>query len=282
LTYSLLFLFCRGFIFAQGGIETPGDYKKKSSHYLDPYYRKFYITPKQIDTLIRPQGAVVHTLWRIIDINETSNKAIFFGNSNKKMVDFFEIIKYGLVTGKIHAFRNENFANFKKNIIPPSEVLSMFITEADTVVESIFDADGNETTEKKVQGGELSSFNLQGYVLKEDWFFDAHFAKTDKRIIGLCPVVIDKKTDQSKPLFWLYYNECRQLFASFEARTKQGEDRMSFDELFFSRNFSSVICKYSNIFDRNIVSFKVGQDVFLEHQLQTSRLANKDLDFFQH
>ena len=261
------------------GVEKPGEYK---THYLQKYYKRFYHPPKTFDTLIKPQDGVSQSLWRIIDINQTENKTIFYGNSKKQLVDLFEIIKFGLITGKIYAFRNETFSQYEKNMLSLSELKLMLIGKPDTITESIFDSDGNETKETRVEQNEISSFNLQGYILKEDWYLDKHFGKVEKRIIGMCPVVFDKKTNVSKPLFWVFYNECRQLFASFEAKNITPDVPISFDELFLKRNFYSVINKHSNVFNRNISSYKIGEDTYLENEAFNTKLNNKDFDFFNH
>lgn len=280
LKYLAVFICIYNLIIAQGGVDEPGKYKPVSNHYLNKYYKRFYKAPKPYDTLVKPQGALTTSIWRIIDVNQGENKYIFYGNSKTQMVDLFEIIKFGLITGKINAFRNEEFSNYKKNIIPISELNNMLMGKPDTIVETFFDSDGIESTSKRVEQNEVSTANLEGFVLKEDWYMDKHFGKVDKRIIGLCPVVIDKQTNTSKPLFWLFYNECRQLFASFEAKNNTPDVRISFDELFLKRNFNSVISKHSNVFDRKISAYKIGQDTYFENEEFNAKLNSKDFDFF--
>jgi gliding motility associated protien GldN len=272
-----------GFISVSFAQKTPGvetNPKNYKVHFLESSYKRFYHPPKPMDTLVRPDVAVVQTLWRIIDINQVDNKMVFYGYSPKKLVDLFEIIKFGLLTGRINAFTNEKFSKAEHTALPLSEVRKRIFLAPDSVEERIYDADGNETVVKKLKEGELTSSDLQGYILKEDWYIDKHWGKTDRRITGICPVFYDKVTGHSQPLFWLYYNECRQLFSSFEAKNTYTDDRITFDELFFAKHFYSVIYKSSNVFDRNINSYKIGQDVYLETQKIITGLGNKDYDSF--
>jgi gliding motility associated protien GldN len=164
--------------------------------------------------------------------------------------------------------------------MPLAEVRKKIILPPDSISESTFDADGNETVVKKLKQGEITSGDLQGYILKEDWYFDKHSGKSDRRIIGICPVYYDEKAGRSRPLFWIYYNECRQLFSSFEAKNAYTDERISFDELFMGKHFYSVIYKNSNVFGRDITTFKLGQDVQADSREINTGLGNKDYDSF--
>ena len=90
------------------------------------------------------------------------------------------------------------------------------------------------------------------YDIKEDWFFDKQRSMLDVRIIGICPVVYNENSitgaiNGVKPLFWLYFPECRFVFQNFFVYNPENDaQRMSFDDLFWKRDFSSYIIKESN------------------------------------
>lgn len=91
----------------------------------------------------------------------------------------------------------------------------------------------------------------------------------DVRIIGIAPVVynIDETGAVSglKELFWLYFPECRYVFQNFFVQNKDNDaQRMSFDDLFWKRMFQSYVIKSSNLYDREIDSYKAGVDALLE------------------
>lgn len=107
------------------------------------------------------------------------------------------------------------------------------------------------------------------YRLKEDWFFDNERSVLDVRIIGMAPVVYAKDLSGNitglKELFWLYFPECRYVFQGFFVQSRHNDaQRMSFDDLFWKRMFQSYIVKETNLYDREIESYKAGVDALLE------------------
>ena len=85
--------------------------------------------------------------------------------------------------------------------------------------------------------------------MKEDWFFDKQRSMLDVRIIGIAPVVLainpeSKEVVGLKKLFWLYFPECRKVFNNaFVYNPENDAQRMSFDDLFRKREFSSFVEK---------------------------------------
>ncbi len=105
------------------------------------------------------------------------------------------------------------------------------------------------------------------------WFFDNKRSVMDVRIIGLCPLF--EKIDPSSgdfrgysPLFWIYYNQCRETFAKEQLMYWQGNNapQPSIDDVFIKRIFSSFIHKESNVYDRSIASYKQGADALIESE----------------
>ena len=117
-----------------------------------------------------------------------------------------------------------------------------------------------------------NSKDIVQYKVKEDWFFDKERSVLDVRIIGICPVVYEKDASTGtitgfKELFWLYFPECRYVFQNFFVQSRQNDSqRMSFDDLFWKRMFQSYIIKETNIYDREIDSYKAGVDALLESE----------------
>ena len=103
----------------------------------------------------------------------------------------------------------------------------------------------------------------------------------DVRIIGISPVVtaINPETQEVvglKNLFWLYFPECRYVFQNFFVFNGANDSqRMSFDDLFWKREFSSYIRKESNVYDRAISPNWDGLDALLESE----RIRNEMFTF---
>ena len=112
------------------------------------------------------------------------------------------------------------------------------------------------------------------YKLKEDWFFDKERSVLDVRIIGLAPMKYIRENNDptgaitgTKEMFWLYFPECRYVFQNFFVQARNNDSqRMSFDDLFWKRMFQSYIEKESNIYDREIDTYKSGVSALLESE----------------
>lgn len=121
------------------------------------------------------------------------------------------------------------------------------------------------------------------YRLKEEWFFDKERSVLDQRILGIAPVV-ENKDDQNqvigtKELFWIYFPECRFVFNNyFYFNTQNDASQMSFDDMFWKRQFSSTIYKENNVYDRKIETYKVGVDALMESNRITEEIRNFEHD----
>ena len=77
-----------------------------------------------------------------------------------------------------------------------------------------------ETFEAFVQRIEVTTEEIKMYKLKEDWFFDRTRGVMDVRIIGIAPMKEVRGPNNElrgyRELFWLYYPECRYVFANAE------------------------------------------------------------------
>ena len=126
-----------------------------------------------------------------------------------------------------------------------------------------------------------TSRDIVRYVLKEDWFFDKQRSVMDVRIIGISPIVIARNPVTQEivglqNLFWLYFPECRYVFQNFYVFNNANDSqRMSFDDLFQKREFSSYIQKESNVYDRAISPNWDGLDALLESE----RIRNEMFTF---
>ena len=117
----------------------------------------------------------------------------------------------------------------------------------------------------------FESKDIIQYHLKEDWFFDKERSVLDVRIIGIAPVRYNKDDNGNitglKEMFWLYFPECRYVFQNFFVQSRHNDSqRMSFDDLFWKRMFHSYIEKESNIYDREIDTYKSGVNALLESE----------------
>ena len=74
----------------------------------------------------------------------------------------------------------------------------------------------------------LDADGVGRFMIKEDWIFDRSRSMMEARIIGLAPMIEVRgelgELRGFRPLFWLYYPECRQLFSWWNA-VKSGDGK---------------------------------------------------------
>lgn len=119
---------------------------------------------------------------------------------------------------------------------------------------------------------EYTARDIIRYEIKEDCFFDKQRSVMDVRIIGISPVVYYTNPETgdivgTKNLFWLYFPECRYTFQNHKVYNPNNDAMsMSFDDLFWKRQFSSYVTKESNVHNRPIISTHDGVDALLESE----------------
>ena len=244
----------------------------QASTVLDGAYIKEHTRTKRVVpyTYIREADVMwARRVWRTIDLREKLNHPLYFPtepiNDRKGL---FDVIRQGLmVDGSITAYDPGPLLTddeFRKPLLKAQ--LEEIFTRLDTqYTESLTTGD----LEMVVQRIELSSADVKMYKLKEDWIFDKQRSTMDIRIIGIAPMQEKKGEDGEvrgyAPLFWLYYPECRYVFANWDAFNRSNDsERRSFEDIFWKRQFSSYITKWSNVYDRQISEYKPGLDALLE------------------
>ena len=182
----------------------------------------FYEYPK----LLEKNVLLSKRIWRTIEPNSSNN--ILFDNNR-----LFELIL-------------KNIFDTKKLIV--------YDTSSDEFKKELTVADVKSKIANR-------TFDIIGYKIKEDWFFDMSLQLSETRIIGLCPVIKDKNNGKQTDLFWIYYPELRGILASKKVALK-GEPLIStVEDIFQFRYFFSNIYKESNIYDRKISDYKSGNSI---------------------
>lgn len=255
---------------------------------LDGAYIKEHTKTKRVVPYTHIREADVmwaRRVWRIIDLREKVNHPLYFPtepiNDRKSL---FDVIRQGLmVDGSITAYDPGALLTddeFKKAYLA-TELQELFTRMDTQYTESLTTGD----MEMVVQPINLESRDIKMYKLKEDWIFDKQRSTLDIRIIGIAPMKEVKGEDGEvrgyAPLFWLYYPECRYVFANWDAFNRENDsERRSFEDIFWKRQFSSYITKWSNVYDRQIVDYKQGIDALLEGEEIKEELFNFEHDLW--
>lgn len=239
---------------------------------LDGAYIKEHTKTKRVIPYTHIREADVmwaRRVWRTIDMREKMNHPLYFPteeiNDRKSL---FDVIRQGLlVDGSITAYSAGPLLDddeFKKPLLA-SELKEMFTSMDTSMTEDLTTGDLVQV----VQEINLSSEEIKMYAIKEDWIFDKQRSTMDIRILGIAPLREKKGEDGEirgyAPLFWLYFPECRYVFANWEAFNRENDaERRSFEDIFWKRQFSSYITKWSNVYDRKVNAYKTGLDALLE------------------
>lgn len=266
---------------------------------LDGAYKKD-IRDGSNERLIQPYQHVreADVMWstkieRVIDLREKMNQVFYYPirpiNDRKNLIDvLIDAIKEGTITAydarQGDEFKSPFSATEAQNIglmvlgIPQSYTLPQI--DPDTGEEIIIIVENNFDDFKH---------NVKKYRIKEEWFFDKQRSVMEVRIIGICPI-IDKYNEDGDALlgevdlFWVYYPEARKVFSKAEVFNHRKNDaaRLTFDDIFHKRFFSSRIVKESNKYDRSIDQYKQGLDALLESEKIKEEIFNLEHDLWEY
>jgi len=185
-------------------------------------------------------------IWRDIDLQYPKNK--IFATPGASLMD---IILEALQSGKITAY---DAASTKQNLTGDAFTTPLTYAQAmakltDSVLVPQFDENGNQTG-AVMKMNDFNSETVTKFRIKEDIFFDRQRSKVETRIIGIAPLIKIKAGGElvsEQPAFWLFFPQCRYVFATKQAIDAQRDIyNVSFDDIFIQHNFYSQIVKESN------------------------------------
>ena len=230
----------------------------------------------------------VRRIWQDIDLRQKINQMFYFPvDPIEDRKNLFDVIRYALeVEGSLTAYgtgpagTDDEFhypldMNQVDSMLNPIVIIPQF----DPVTGEVIGSMEAQTT--------LNSQDIVRYRLKEDWVWDRQRSQRQVRIIGIAPI-IEKKDDEGNsqglaPLFWLYYPECRYVFANAECYNYENDaQRRTFEEIFQKRYFSSYIVKETNVFDRSISDYAQGIDALLESERIKDELFTIEHDLWHY
>ena len=218
-------------------------------------------------------------LWRVIDLHEKQN--LIFSYPNEPLA---KILHELVLNNAINAYDNSvvNGDQFKMKMT--KEAIQRIGTSSDSLW--ILNAETGE--EEQIEINATIDFNkVKRFKIKEDWFFNSATSTMEVRIIGLAPLI--EVYDQNgnylgdETMYWLYFPDIRPYLAKYEAYNPHNfAQRLSWDDIFISRRFSSYIYMEDNVYDRTIYQYAQGKDALYESERIKTMIFNFEHDLWSY
>jgi gliding motility associated protien GldN len=201
-------------------------------------------TPLPYEHLRWDDALFAEKVWRELDLREKLNKPFSYeAEDDNGSQMFFNILMSALKNDSVVAFSDDRFTT------------PLGSTEMDGLTSggprdtnAVRDPnDPNKIIRWVVTQTSFDPKSITKLRIKEEWVFDRESSRMVVRILGIAPVktIMRGNTPQNEVMFWVYYPDLRKTLAKYEVYNpkNQGYGRMTWEELFESRMFSSYITK---------------------------------------
>lgn len=227
------------------------DAQGKKSLRIDNAFDKSSLTqrtPLIYEHLRWDDALYAEKVWRELDLREKMNKVFSYeavDDNGSQM--FVNILMKVVQSGEITAFSDDRFTT----PMAVSEVQQLTAGKLDT--NYIYDIKQiDKITGMSVSRSTFDAKQVTKMRLKEEWVFDRESSRMFVRILGIGLLKTEyfpntQKERGTSSLFWIYYPDLRPTLAKYEVYNPKnmGQSRMTWEELFESRMFSSYVVKSS-------------------------------------
>lgn len=230
-------------------------------------------------------------VYRMIDLRQKQNLPLYYPTKPiGSRMSFVDLLLYGIDNEGVRAFSAVDPVNEFTAQMTLDEINDIFDAGMDTIVTS--DPITGQLISQVVENPRQTQ-EVKKLLVKEKWFFDKNHSVMKVRIVGICPVRVFFRLDdqgmptdeyQQKKTFWVYFPEIRPLLANHEIYNRFNDSqRISFDDFFMQRRFSSRIWSVSNVYDnRTINMYSVGVDAMLEAEKLKTWLFEIEHDLWEY
>lgn len=203
-------------------------------------------TPLPYEHLRWDDALYAEKVWRELDLREKMNKIFQYeAEDDNGSQMFVNMIMKAVNSGDVTAFSDDRFTT------PMSidDIRQLTAGKVDTLpkydIKQIDKIIGYVVTRKSFNPKDVTRIRL-----KEEWVFDRESSRMFCRILGIGFLKTEYFPNTTKErgtssLFWVYYPDLRATLAKAEVYNPKnmGQSRMTWEELFESRMFSSYIVK---------------------------------------
>lgn len=207
--------------------------------------RNNQVIPLDYEFLRWDDALYAEKVWRELDLREKMNQTFrYAGKESNGDQQFIAILLNAVRTGKVLAFADDRFT---QPLTLDAVNSAMGGGGADTSKVTDIN-DPTKILEYVVTPKVFNPNDVMKIRIKEEWVFDREASRLFSRIIGICPVKTvyfegTKRERGVEPMFWIYYPDLRPTLANYSVYNSKnmGASRMTWEELFESRMFSSYI-----------------------------------------
>ncbi|MFZ6051044.1 type IX secretion system ring subunit PorN/GldN [Halocola ammonii] len=254
-----------------GAAQTDDEMNQPQQTVLDGAYVKEHNPTKRVIPYPHLREADVmwaKRVWQIIDLREKMNHPLYFPLEEiEDRKSLFQVIVDELNKGSITAYSlgptdDDDEFRYPMTMEMVDSLLNPEVTKVIPDLET--GEDKTITTTEPVSSRTITQFQI-----KEDWIFDKQRSERYVRIIGIAPMKEEYNDDGTKrgykTLFWLYFPQCRYVFANHSTFNRDNDaQRLTYEDFFQKRMFGSYIIKEANVYDRSILSYAKGIDALVE------------------
>ena len=223
-------------------------------------------------------------IWRVIDLRKKINQPLYFPITPiGDRTSLIHIILAEIKSGTVNAYDAD-----------VGDDMTVKITQAD-----IDEKMGASSDTTRIQTGpgefidtvivsETKPEDIKQIRIMEEWYFDKKHSRMDVRILGIMPIRhfynSERGEYQRSRVCWIYYPDFRNTFANHEIFNPDNDaHRISFDDFFMQRRFSSVIIAESNVYNnRQIDQYETGKAALIEAERIKESLFELEHDLWDY
>jgi gliding motility associated protien GldN len=203
-------------------------------------------TPLPYEDLRWDDALYAEKVWRELDLREKLNQTFRYDAEDDNGSQMFvDMLLKAIREDSITAFSDDRFSQ-------PMTADEINTLTSGGVPDTTAVYDPNDINKIVKYVVTQKSFDPKSIVklrLKEEWVFDREASRMFVRILGIAPLRMEYLPNGQERgvsvMFWVYYPDLRPLLAKYEVYNPKnmGMGRMTWEELFESRMFSSYIVK---------------------------------------
>jgi len=225
-------------------------------------------------------------VWRLVDLREKMNHPLYYPTEPQgDWHSLIDVILGEIKSGTVNAY-DAGEGDDMTVVITQTDIDTKFGATIDTI--EVEDPNNPGIYSLEIIKTDASSSEVKQYIVQEIWYFDNKLSSLQVKVIGLCPIRISYNTDlesyQKRKLFWIYYPDFRTTFANHESYNRNNDaHRISYDDIFLQRHFSSFILAESNVYDnRDVTEYETGRGALLESEKIKEAIFNMEQDLWEY